>query len=136
LWINPLQTALDHVDRILVPGGTLIALEPDYEGMIEYPPEIAVKDLWCKGLSKAGADPYIGRKLPGLLASRGFDVHVGLFDTLYVPHPARLDFLTDLPFTTKERQRLDRVAFEISLRNQPWSQVAHLPFFLITATKQ
>lgn len=135
LWVSPLESALDQIYRILIPGGALVALEPDYEAMIEYPTAIASRDLWCRGLSRAGADPAIGRKLPGLLAERGFDVHISLFDTLYAPHPSRLDFLQDLPFTEEERQQLDRITFEMSLRSQPWSQLAHLPFFLITAIK-
>ena len=136
LWVSPLGKALDHIKRILIPGGALIAIEPDYQAMIEYPPEIVTRDLWCTGLSRAGADPSIGRKLPGLLTARGFDVHVGLFDTLYAPHPTRLDFLQDLPFTPEERQQLEQITFEVTLRTQPWSQLAHLPFFLITAIKR
>ncbi len=135
LWVSPIPQALDQIYRILMPGGALVALEPDYEAMIEYPPDIAARELWCKGLSRAGADPSIGRKLPGLLAERGFDVHISLFDTLYAAHPARLEFLRDLPFTEAERMQLERITFEVTLRNQPWSQMAHLPFFLITAIK-
>jgi len=135
LWVSPLAQALDHINRILMPGGALVALEPDYMAMIEYPPDIAARDLWCTGLSRAGADPSIGRKLPGLLTARGFDVHIALFDTLYAPHPMRLEFLQDLPFTEKERRQLDKITFEVALRSQPWSQLAHLPFFLITAIK-
>ena len=135
LWVSPLAPALDQIHRILMPGGALIALEPDYEAMIEYPAAIAAGNLWCKGLSRAGADPSIGRKLPGLLAARGFDVQIHLFDTLYAPHPSRLDFLQDLPFTEEERRQLDQITFEVSLRTHPWSQVAHLPFFLTTAVK-
>jgi SAM-dependent methyltransferase len=135
LWVNPLAATLDAIYRILMNGGVLVAMEPDYEAMIEYPPAIAAKELWCAGLSRAGADPAIGRKLPRLLAARGFDVRISLFDTLYAPHPARLDFLQDLPFTTEERQQLDKITLEVSLRTQPWGQLAHLPFFLITAVK-
>lgn len=135
LWISNLYQALDQVHRILRPGGVLVAIEPDYEGMVEYPPEIATRELWCAGLSRAGADPAIGRKLPGLLAARGFEVHIALFDTLYAPHPSRLEFLGDLPFTEEEQRQLDAITFEVSLRSQPWSQLAHLPFFLITAVK-
>jgi SAM-dependent methyltransferase len=135
LWVSPLAQALDHIHRILMPGGALVALEPDYEAMIEYPPDVAARDLWCAGLTRAGADPSIGRKLPGLLAARGFDVHIAMFDTLYAPQPTRLEFLRDLPFTETERQQLDRITFEVTLHTRPWSQLAHLPFFLITAIK-
>ena len=102
LWINPVEQALDEIHRVMLPGGALVALEPDYGGLIEYPPEIAAREVWMNALERAGADPLTGRKLPGMLAARGFAVNVGLFDTLYAPSAARFDFLRDLPLTTTE----------------------------------
>lgn len=135
LWVSPLDLALDEIARILAPGGAFIALEPDYGGMIEHPPEIATRDLWIAGLTRAGADPYIGRKLPEMLAARGFSVNVSLFDTLYAPSPARFDFLRDLSLTESERAALERIEQEALMQRSPWSQAAHLPFFLVTSIK-
>ncbi len=135
LWTNPVEPVLDEIRRVLAPGGALAALEPDYGGMIEYPPEIAARDLWCAALSRAGADPLIGRRLPGLLAARGFAVSVGLFDTLAEPSPLRFDFLRDLPLTDEETvtlQRAEQVARQDGSHGQ---HVAHLPFFLVTAIR-
>ena len=53
LWITPLAAALDEIARILIPGGVLVALEPDYAGLIEQPPSIATRDLWLTGLRRA-----------------------------------------------------------------------------------
>ncbi len=50
-----------------------MAIEPDYGGMIEYPPEIAAKDIWINALTRAGADPFMGRKLPGMLRCAGLE---------------------------------------------------------------
>lgn len=136
LWIQPAEAALDEISRILQPGGALVALEPDYGGMIEHPPGIVTRDLWLAGIARAGADPYIGRRLPDLLSQRGFDVQISLFDTLYAPDPARFDFLRDLPLAPEEVERLSAVEFEAAGLNRPWSQLAHLPFFLISAIKQ
>lgn len=134
LWIDPLERCLDEIGRILRPGGALLALEPDYGGMIEHPAESVSRHLWLSALSRAGAEPRVGRRLPGLLEDRGFAVRVDLFDRLYPPDPARFDFLRDLPLTAEEAAELARV--EASARSSAgWQQIALLPFFLITAEK-
>lgn len=135
LWVQPIEHALHEIERVLRAGGALVALEPDYGGMIEYPPVIATRELWIQGLARAGGDPFIGRRLPGLLAACGFRVTVGLFDALYAPSVARFDFLRDLPLTAEEGATLARIEQEAAARQGPWGQVAHLPFFLVTAVK-
>ena len=134
LWIYPTATAIGEIWRVLEPGGVLIALEPDYGGMIEYPPEIETRHMWVAALVRAGADPHIGRKLPNVLKERGFQLHVELLNELRPPALERLSFLQGLPLTNEQRSRLayiKRRAADLS----GWSQVAHLPFFLITARK-
>ncbi|HQE94248.1 MAG TPA: methyltransferase domain-containing protein [Anaerolineae bacterium] len=135
LWVHPVEPAVHEIARVLAPAGVLVAVEPDYGGMIEYPPDIAVRELWMNGFRRAGADPLIGRKLPGLLTACGFRVNVGLLDTLYAPSVARFDFLRDLPLTAEEMATLERVEQEARARRSSWAQVAHLPFFLVLAVK-
>jgi SAM-dependent methyltransferase len=132
LWISPLSAVLAEVWRVLRPGGVFIALEPDYGGLIEYPPHQITRDIWQAALPRAGADPWTGRKLPGLLAGQGFDVQVSLLDELSPASIQRLAFLSDLPLTAAEKERLD------SLERQPVGDhvVAHLPFFLISASRR
>ncbi len=135
LWIDNVAAAVREVWRVLMGDGVWIALAPDYGGMIEYPPEIAARELWITGLRRAGADPQVGRKLPGLCAEQGFEVRVDLFEALRPPAPERFDLLRGLPLTPDERAALDHIVSQAQALTGPWSQVGHLPFFLITATK-
>ncbi len=135
LWM-PLEPTLAEIRRVMQVGGAFVAIEPDYGGLIEYPPEIAIKDLWTSGLQRAGGDPLIGRKLPGALAHLGFEVQVELFSEMTPPVGARFDLLRGLPLTGYEQKLLDKFEYQASRMSGPWQQVAHLPFMLITAVVQ
>ena len=135
LWINEIAAAVQEVWRVLMADGVWIVLAPDYGGMMEHPPEIVTRELWIAGLQRAGADPQVGRKLPGLCAEQGFEVRVDLFEVLRPPATQRFDLLRGLPLTVEERTQLDHIERQTETLTGPWSQVAHLPFFLITATK-
>lgn len=132
LWM-PLEPTLAEVRRIMQPGGVLLAIEPDYGGMIEQPAELATRELWTAGLARAGADPLVGRKLPGLLAGHGFDVRVELMNELTPPAPQRFELLRGLPLKRKERRAAKAVERSAKQLGGPWQQVVHLPFMLITA---
>jgi SAM-dependent methyltransferase len=134
LWIKPLQEVLEEIGRVLEPAGVLVALEPDYEAMIEYPPEIAVREIWLEALVRSGAEPRIGRKLPGLLSALGFSVKVNLLEQIQQSTPRRFEFLDGLPLTEAERVQL-RAIRELATSSTygGWQQISHLPFFLITA---
>ncbi|MFO7679320.1 MAG: methyltransferase domain-containing protein [Chloroflexota bacterium] len=133
--VSVLATAVSEIHRVLEPGGVLIALEPDYAGMIEHPPEIAARDIWLSALARAGAEPRIGRLLPGMLAQQSFAVRVDLLDSLTAPVMTRFDFLRTLPLLPEEKSTLDRAALAADNLGGVWQQTAHLPFFCITATK-
>lgn len=132
LWM-PLEATLAEVRRVMQPGGVLLAIEPDYGGMIEQPPELATRELWLAGLARAGADPLVGRKLPGLLAGLGFTVQVELMNELTPPVPQRFDLLAGLPLKRKERRQAKAVQRSAKHLTEPWQQVVHLPFMLVTA---
>jgi SAM-dependent methyltransferase len=130
LWLDA-AAVLREVHRVLQPAGVLIAIEPDYGGMIEYPVEIATRDVWLAALARAGGDPCLGRKLPGLLAAAGFQPRVDLLDRLTPPAAERFEFLRGLPLSDDEQQTVARAE---SAGEVP-GQVAHLPLLLVTAVK-
>jgi SAM-dependent methyltransferase len=135
LWIQPASVVLDEIARVLRPAGALAALEPDYGGLIEHPPQAALREVWLAALMRAGADPFVGRKLPGLLEARGFRVRVDLLPELRPPDSARFDFLRGLPLTAEEQARVAQAA-RADAEASGWARVAHLPFCLVTASKK
>jgi SAM-dependent methyltransferase len=134
MWLD-LPAVLDEIDRVLVPGGAMVALEPDYGGVMEYPPEIATGAIWREALVRAGADPLVGRKLPVLLDRPGWTVHVELLDRLRPPSPVRFELLRGLPLTDEERAEVDRIeAADAACGDR--MRVVHLPMFLVVAEKR
>lgn len=134
LWFEHLELVLSEIWRVLQAGGSLVAIEPDYGGLIEYPDAISVRQLWLAALKRAGAEPMIGRRLPDLLARRGFQVRVDLLETIQQTSGERYDFLREVPMTETELAQLE-MAERASHGLEGWRQLAHLPLFLITADK-
>jgi SAM-dependent methyltransferase len=135
LWVRQVAAAVREAARVLEPGGCLVALEPDFGGMLEHPPEVGLQDVWVRALTAAGADPFIGRKLPSLCEKVGLAVW---FELQGVPSPADatdLDLLAPLPLTLEERSRLAAVQGRIASRAGRWDVLVHLPYTLLVATK-
>jgi SAM-dependent methyltransferase len=129
LWIDA-RSAIEEIHRVLQPQGVLVALEPDYGGMMEYPPEIATRELWIAALTRAGADPNIGRKLPGMLEQPGWSIEVNMLDRVMPPSPVRFALLGELPLIEEERNTLAHLeAADAELIES--AKVVHLPMFII-----
>jgi SAM-dependent methyltransferase len=68
------EQVVDEVARLVRPGGWVAAIEPDHALRVCYPPHPALQRL-CALLAATyrqdGADCYVGRRLPHLLATAG-----------------------------------------------------------------
>jgi SAM-dependent methyltransferase len=134
MWMN-LDKVIPELHRVLEPGGVLTAIEPDYGGMIEYPASIATRDVWIAALSRAGADPFVGRKLAFLLSAHGFNLSAEFLPELHPPSAKRFELLRGLPLEPDELARLDRIEQSDRALTESRAKIVHLPFFLIRATR-
>ncbi|MGQ9731955.1 MAG: methyltransferase domain-containing protein [Candidatus Zipacnadales bacterium] len=135
MWTD-VGRAIHEATRILQPGGALVMMEPDFGGMIEYPPELALREVWLQGLWRAGADPEVGRKLPGLCEAQDLEVWVELQG---IPQPVNrtaTDLLRELPLTERELATVSDAAASIERRRGTWELFVHVPYFLVVATKR
>lgn len=134
MWIPDTARAVAEATRTLRPGGALVAIEPDYGAMIEHP-DLGLRELWMTGLRRCGADPLVGRKLPGICEAAGLDVWLELS---HLPHTAQaqaVELLTDLPLDEDERARAGEAMSAVADREGSWTPLLHLPYFLIVATR-
>lgn len=134
LWMDELTKTIAEIWRVLTVAGHLVAIEPDFSAMIEYPLSLSTQDLWFKSLSRAGANPRIGRILPALLDNLGFKIEVNFIESYQPASIERFILLEGLPLLPSERIELDRIAQEAEKMSK-WQHISHLPFFLISATK-
>jgi SAM-dependent methyltransferase len=135
LWVDNASQAVREAARVLQLGGALVAIEPDFGGMIEHPPEIALQDVWLRALTAAGADPLLGRKLPGMCESAGLEVWVELQAMPRQATPAAMRLLDDMPLADSDRARVISARQALSQRGGGWGAFIHVPYFLIVATK-
>lgn len=135
LWMKPLESIAAEIWRVLGKDGVLLSIEPDFPSLIEYPPEIAIKDIWISALLRAGANLEASRSVPSILESLGFKVRVDLLDSVHPPSPLRFEFLREMQLTDEERLQID-VSEARSKKAVGWSQIVHLPFLLTTAEKK
>ena len=132
LWTD-LKPAVAQIARVLAPGGVVAVIEPDYGGLMEHPKEIVSQQYWITALQRAGADPYVGRKLPGLLTAEGLEVESRFPDRYEDAEPKRLDLLTELPLNESEVKSVKSIRSNLQSLNEP--VVAHLPLWMVLGEK-
>lgn len=132
LWFSPGRECLTEALRVLDPAGSLALVEPDFGGLMEHPAETALREIWLSSLERAGADPFIGRKLPLWLAEERLEVETRFLDRHHPAREERADLLLELELTDGERRRVEAVKTGAGPEG---SDVAHLPFWLILARR-
>ena len=101
LWM-PLESTLAEIRRVMQVGGACWRLS-----RLRWVDRIPAGDR-NQGpvdgrMQRAGADPLIGRKLPGALAHLGFEVQVELFNEMTPPVGARFDLFAGCPSPATNR---------------------------------
>jgi SAM-dependent methyltransferase len=86
--------------RLTAPGGWVVVLEPDVAASICYPPHPAMDrmlELFMSIHREDGTDPFVGRRLPGLLRAAGLtDVGVEAAADIYPAGHSRRTIRLDL----------------------------------------
>jgi ubiquinone/menaquinone biosynthesis C-methylase UbiE len=93
-----------EMTRLARPGGWVVALEPDTEYSMCYPPNQAfdrIGELFAVAFSRNGADPMLGRKVPELfrhagLQEVGVDVRPQMFPPGHTRRTIRLDLVRSM----------------------------------------
>ena len=93
------EAALAAMIALVRPGGAVACQDPDQYARVCDPPHPAwdrLTALLFEAWRRGGADPYLGRRLPGLMRRAGLeDINVKLDAELYgADHPRRFTFLT------------------------------------------
>jgi len=134
MWVPELEAAIAEAARVLVPDGVLVAIEPDYGGMMEHPDQ-GLRALWLDGLFRAGADALVGRKLPRACEAAGLEVWVELAHLPQSADPEAVRLLDDLPLTAPQREQARSIAARLAAAPSRWGLFIHLPYFLIVAAQ-
>jgi ubiquinone/menaquinone biosynthesis C-methylase UbiE len=135
LWMKPIRNIVEEISRVLESGGVLLSIEPDFTSLIEYPPEVATRDIWISALERAGAQIEACREVPSILESLGFRVRVDLLERIHPPSPFRHEFLRELVLSYDEKEQLDQIEL-LSRGKKGWTQIVHLPYLLTTGEKK
>ncbi|MCP4231404.1 MAG: methyltransferase domain-containing protein [bacterium] len=104
MWINEPRQALEEAKRMVNEDGWVVALaEPDYDGLIDYPPEASSKEAVIAAIWEMGGNSDAGRRLREWFASTGFrEFACGL-----IPHRSTTaDLLADEESETAGLKRL------------------------------
>jgi SAM-dependent methyltransferase len=129
MWVDPPDGAMHEAARVLRSGGAVVALEPDYGGMIEEP-DLGLRVVWLDALERAGADPMVGRKLPRMAEAAGLDPWV---EFAHIPRPAEpeaLDLLAELPLTEHQRERVEGAREILAGSTSEWAVFLHVPWVM------
>lgn len=131
LWFQEPEKVLQQCLHALSPQGRLVAVEPDFGGLMEWPLSISTRQLWIDALTHAGANPLIGRSLTGLLQQLGWNCQAYLLDRYEPVNQLAFRFLLELELTEEQTQALEDARKQAVRCGQQY--LCHLPYWLLVA---
>jgi SAM-dependent methyltransferase len=133
LWTGDLSAVIGECNRVLRGNGCLVAIEPDFGGLMEYPGDLGLRELWMESLVRAGADPIVGRKLPQLFQQAGLVWQAYLPDRVEYSTSRAVDFLIELLQQEGSYRSLQSInSLQSPLLN---STLVHLPIWMLLGRK-
>jgi SAM-dependent methyltransferase len=115
LWVTNPKRVLEEMMRVTRPKGNLLILaEPDYGGRIDHPETLGpLGKLQAASLQNQGADPYMGRKVIGLVRQFGIEIiEAGVISNRWQESPS------------EEERALEWAILEEDFQNLPAKQQA------------
>jgi SAM-dependent methyltransferase len=102
MWVRDPATVVREMVRVVRPGGFVALLgEPDYDGRIDYPPEVSLREILIRAVKARGGDPCVGRKLKALLSGMGLRVEAGVHAVMPPDISMIIDFEESWAFAAK-----------------------------------
>ena len=136
LWLKKPEAALKEFRRVLKRDGTLlIACEPDFGGRMVFPESASLYKEIISALASQGANPLMGRKIPGLLSDAGFRATSGLYPGLWdgilssVSLDSEIDWINTLLSGRMEKSRLAQALSDLRQAHSEKKLLIHTPIF-------
>lgn len=139
-YVPDLSASLSEIRRVLKPGGRVHVIDSDWGFVVVEPWGKQLVDAFFEAAAPAFREPYIGRKVPGVLAGLGFaDIRVSVMP-IVDREGSGLNVLTNMAgyiraFSSMPEEQVSGLLDAARHGIQAGTYLFCLPQFLVTATK-